>query len=127
MGAGEHGVEGVVTACLQGSGAAWRTVAAGEWGVVVDDVGGRPLEVGLRVRDGLLAVQAWTAPAHALDPHVLLHRNRLGSLARYTHASAGDVHVQAEAFVDGLTVASVDRLLGAVIEAAEWARAAAAT
>lgn len=125
MGAREGGVDGVVTACLQGSGATWRAVAAGEWGVVVDDVAGWPLDVGVRVRDGLLAVQAWAAPAEALDPHLLLHRNRLGSLARYAQSSAGDVHVQAEAFTEGLTVASLDRLLAAVVEAAEWARAAA--
>jgi hypothetical protein len=127
MGAGEHGVQGVVTACLQASGAAWRTVAAGEWGLIAPDVGGRPLEVGLRLHDGLLGVQCWVAPAGALDPHLLLHRNRLGALARYTHSSAGDVHVQAEAFLSGLTVEAVDRLLSAVVEAAEWARAAEAS
>lgn len=116
-------IGGVVTACLQGSGGRWREVADGEWGLVLEDVGGRPLEVGLRLRDGLLAAQAWVAPAGVLDPHLLLHRNRLGTLARYAHSSAGDVHVHAEAFADGLAVAQLDRLLGALVEAAETARA----
>lgn len=126
MGGAGHDISAVVTASLQASGAPWRAVAPGEWGVVVDDVGGHPLEVGVRVRDGLVAAQAWVAPPGAVDPHLLLHRNRLGTLARYAHASAGDVHVHAEAFADGLTAAQLDRLLGAVVEAAEAARAGSA-
>jgi hypothetical protein len=124
MGRSEHDVAGVVTACLQACGAPWQAVANGEWGVAIDDVGGRPLEVGVRLRDGLVAAQAWVAPPGVLDPHLLLHRNRVGVLARYAHSSAGDVHVHAEVLARGLQVSDLDRVLGAVVEAAEVARAA---
>ncbi|HEU4976718.1 MAG TPA: hypothetical protein VFT50_16610 [Baekduia sp.] len=124
MGRREHEVGGVVTASLQASGARWRAVADGEWGLELDDVGGGPLHVGLRLHDGLLSVQAWAAPPGVLDAHRLLHRNRLGALARYAHSAAGDVHVHAEALAEGLTAAGLDRLLGAVVEAVEAARSA---
>jgi hypothetical protein len=111
-----------VTGFLRGAGLPCRTVAPGEWGLVVEDVGGAPLEVGLRLSDGLLRAQAWVAPPGTADPHVLLHRNRLAPLARYAHSGAGDVHVHADIPASALDDALLDRLLVALVQAAEVAR-----
>jgi hypothetical protein len=119
----EHSVADAVNAYLQGAAVRFRTVADGEWGIVLDDVGGAPLEVGLRLADGLLRAQAWAAPAGRLDPHLLLHRNRLSVIVRYAESLAGDVHVHAElpaAAVDG---EQLDRMLGLLVEAAAVVRA----
>jgi hypothetical protein len=122
MHAPEHDVVGRVTAFLQGLPGASRAVAEGQWGVVIEDVGGRPLEIGIRVAGGLLAAQAWVAGAGVLDPHVLLHRNRLGTLVRYAHSAAGEVHVHGEIPVVAVCDAELDRLLGALVEAAARVR-----
>jgi hypothetical protein len=107
------GVVAAVTAFLHDSGAPFRVVADGEWGVVVDGA-----EIGLRLSGGLLRAQCWAAPPGVHDPSALLHANRLGELARYAHSSAGDVHVHAEIPEAAATAASsLDRLLGAVVEA----------
>jgi hypothetical protein len=112
-----------VTAFLRDAGATVRAPAEGEWGVLIADVGGRPLEVGLRLAGGLLRAQAWVAPAGALDPHLLLHRNRLGALARYAHSAAGEVHVHAEIpAVAASDPRELDRFLGALVEAVEAVR-----
>jgi hypothetical protein len=123
MAPGEHSVTAVVNAYLQASGAGFRTVAAGEWGVVLDDVGGRSLEVGLRAADGLLHAQAWVAPAGLLDPHLLLHRNRLATLVRYAQSLAGDVHVHAELPYAAVDAETLDRMLGSLVDAAAVVRA----
>jgi hypothetical protein len=115
-----------VTGFLRGTGLPCRTAAPGEWGLVVDDVGGAPLEVGLRLSDGLLCAQAWVAPAGSADPHLLLHRNRLTPLTRYAHSGAGDVHVHADIPAAALDDALLDRLLVALVQAAEVARSGSA-
>lgn len=112
---------------LDGLEASWRRVADGEWGLTLEDVGGRPLHVGLALRDGVLRAQA-----HALDPdrvgdHELLHRNRGLVLARYTHAGDGTVWVEADLPPTAVDATWVDRLLGAVVEAATVARGRAGT
>jgi hypothetical protein len=122
MNASEHDVVGLVTAFLQGLPGPFRVVAAGEWGVVIEDVGGRPLEVGIRVAGGLLRAQAWVAGAGVLDPHVLLHRNRLATLVRYAHSAAGEVFVHGEIPVVAVGDPELDRLLGALVEAAARVR-----
>lgn len=115
-----------VDAVLQDLGAVHRRVAPGEWGLSLEDVAGAPLHVGLREHDGLLRVQAFACPAAwAPDPHWLLHRARLGELARYAHTSSGDVWVQAELPCAALSEQLVDRVLARVVEAAEAARQAA--
>jgi hypothetical protein len=119
------GLAGVVDAVLNGAGAPVNRPAKGEWGLALEDVGGWPLDVGLRVRDGLLAVQAEAVGPERVDPHRLLHRNRVGVLVRYAHSSAGAVHVQAELPAAGVDAEVLDRVLALVVEAAEWARAAA--
>ena len=124
MALSEHSVAGAVNAYLQGTGARFRTVAQSEWGVVVDDVGGAPLEVGLRLADGLLRAQAWVTGAGRLDPHLLLHRNRLSVLVRYAESLSGDVHVHAELPDVAVDAAQLDRMLGLLVEAATVVRAA---
>jgi hypothetical protein len=103
-----------VTTFLHDAGAPFREVGFGEWGVDVDGV-----EIGLRLAGGLLRAQAWAAPPGVHDPHALLHANRLGTLARYAHSAAGDVHVHAEVpEVATSDPAVLDRLLVAVVERA---------
>jgi hypothetical protein len=119
----EHSVADAVNAYLQGAGARFRTVAEGEWGVVVEDVGGGPLDVGLRLADGLLRAQAWVAGAGLLDPHLLLHRNRLSVLVRYAESLSGEVHVHAELPDAAVDSAQLDRMLGLLVEAATLVRA----
>jgi hypothetical protein len=102
-----------VTTFLHAAGAPFREVGFGEWGLDVNGV-----EIGLRLTGGLLRAQCWAAPPGVHDPHALLHANRLGTLARYAHSGAGDVHVHAEIpEVAALDAAVLDRLLVAVLEA----------
>lgn len=106
-------VVAAVTAFLHESGAAFREVAFGEWGLAIDGA-----EIGLRLAGGLLRAQCWAAPAGVHDAHALLHANRLGELARYAHSAAGDVHVHAEIpEAAARDAGALDRLLGAVVEA----------
>jgi hypothetical protein len=77
------------------------------------------------VADGELRAQAWVAPAGVLDPHMLLHRNRLQTGVRYAHSLAGDVHVHAELPEIAVTPAELDRMLGSLVDAAAVVRAVA--
>ena len=95
-----------------------RRVADGEWGLEIE-CGGWPLHVGLRVSRGLLRAQAAVLDAGALDPADLLHRNRSLELVRYASTRAGEVWVVGDIPAEN---ADVDRLLGALLEAAEAAR-----
>ncbi len=112
-----------VEKALQEAGATWRRVAPGEWGVTVA-AGGWDLHVGLALRDGLVCAQAHALPGGEADEHALLHRNRTLRLVRFAHTRAGDVYVQGEVPAPA-TTAHVDRLLGALVEAADEARYAA--
>jgi hypothetical protein len=102
-----------VTTFLHTAGVPFREVAHGEWGLSIDGA-----EIGLRLSGGLLRAQCWAAPPGTHDPHALLHANRLGTLARYAHSAAGDVHVHAEIpEAAACDPAALDRLLVAVVEA----------
>jgi hypothetical protein len=107
-------VVGAVTAFLHHAGVPFREVADGEWGLSVDGC-----EIGLRLAGGLLRAQCWAAPPGVHEAHALLHHNRLAELARYAHSAAGDVWVQAEvpAVAVAVDLATLDRLLVAVVEA----------
>lgn len=113
---------GRVTAYLHGVGGRVLEPAPGEWGLVVEDVGGRPLEIGLRLAGGLLRAQAWVAPPGAVEPRFLLHRNRLGVVARYGCSAAGDVWAHAELAACAVCDTELDRLLGSLVEAAATVR-----
>jgi Putative bacterial sensory transduction regulator len=103
-----------------------RRVAHAEWGVTVDQeqAGGWPLDVGLRLADGLLRVQAFALPHRAdLDFGQLLHWNRQTRLARFACTRTGDIWVQADLPVAAVDAEQLDRLLGLVVEGALNARA----
>jgi hypothetical protein len=113
-----------VTSYLASAGVPWREVAPGEWGLEAD-AGGWPLHVGIALRDGLLRMQAEVVGPGALDPHMLLHRNRRRPLVRFAETAAGAVWVQAELPLAAVSETELDRTLGLLVEAADEARAAA--
>ncbi|MDQ3702136.1 MAG: YbjN domain-containing protein [Chloroflexota bacterium] len=98
-----------------------RRVAHGEWGVTVasEHAAGWPLEVGLRLADGLL-----TARAHALtdpdgvDPWMLLWWNRSTRHARFACTQSREVWVHADLPAAAVDERELDRLLGLVVEGA---------
>jgi hypothetical protein len=98
-----------------------RRLAHGEWGLTVpgEQLDGEPLDVGLRVADGLLRVQAIALHgAGDLDAWMLLWWNRQTRLVRFgcTRSRGSWVHADVPAAaVDGR---EVDRVLGLVAEAA---------
>src|SRR4051795_2733498 len=100
------------------SGVGGRSLAHGEWGLTVPDVGGWPLDVGVRLRRGVLRAQAFVARAGAVDEHELLVRNRGLLLVRFAHTGSGDVWLVGELLAEHVSEASVDRLLGLLVQAA---------
>jgi hypothetical protein len=112
-----------VETSLRNSGAEWRRVADGEWGVTVP-AGGWDLDVGVALRGGMLAVQAEVLGPGGADEHALLRRNRTLRLVRFSHTAAGAVYVQGELPEAAVTAPEVDRLLGLLVAAAEEVRAA---
>ena len=111
----------VVDAYLDALPGAARRVAHGEWGLTLDaeQAAGWPLEVGLRLADGLL-----TAKAHALtepegiDPWMLLWWNRSTRLARFACTQSKEVWVHADLPVAAVEERELDRLLGLVVQGA---------
>jgi hypothetical protein len=103
-----------------------RRVAHGEWGVTLDDErgGGRPLDLGLRLADGLLRVQAFALPYRDdLDFGQILHWNRQTRIARFACTRSGDVWVQADLPAEAVSAELLDRVLGLVVEGALNVRA----
>jgi hypothetical protein len=103
-----------------------RRVAHGEWGVTIDEErgGGWPLDIGLRLADGLLRVQAFALPyKEALDFGQVLHWNRQTRMARFACTRSGDIWVQADLPAELVTAEQLDRLLGLVVEGALNVRA----
>jgi hypothetical protein len=88
----------------------------------VPDVGGWPLDVGVRLRRGVLRAQAFVTRAGTVDDHELLVRNRGLSLVRFAHTGSGDVWLVGELLEEHVDEASVDRLLGLLVQAAADAR-----
>lgn len=99
-----------------------RRLADGEWGLTVADQ--HPLDIGIRLADGLVRIQAFAVPAadSPADEDVL-HWNRSTRVVRFARTRSGDLWVQAELFADAAE--PIDRVLGLVVEAARSARAAA--
>ena len=98
-----------------------RRVADGEWGVTIDEerAGGWPLDVGLRLADGLLRVQAFALPyKEGLDFGQVLHWNRQTRMARFSCTRSGDIWVQGDLPADVVSAELLDRLLGLVVEGA---------
>jgi hypothetical protein len=103
-------------------GPAARTVADGEWGITLEDVGGWPLHVGLRLRDGFLRAQAEVAAAGRVSDHELLFRNRALRVVRLAHTGAGDVWIVGDLPEAAVSAAEIDRLLGLLVAAATEVR-----
>ena len=106
-----------------------RCVAHGEWGVTLDEErgGGWPLDLGLRLADGLLRVQAFALPYREdLDFGQLLHWNRQTRLTRFACTRSGDIWVHGDLPAGAIDAEQLDRLLGLVVEGALNARAYAA-
>jgi hypothetical protein len=98
-----------------------RRLAQSEWGITVpgEELDGEPLDVGLRVADGLLRAQAVALHAAGdLDPWMLLWWNRQTRIVRLGCTRSRDVWVHADVPAAGLDERAVDRLLGLVVEAA---------
>jgi len=107
---------------LRGLEASWRRLADGEWGLTIEDVSGRPCTCAWRCATASLRAQAQALEPDHVDDHELLHPNRGLVLARYTHAGDGTVWVEAELPPSAADPTWVDRLLGAVVQAATIAR-----
>jgi putative sensory transduction regulator len=98
-----------------------RRLARAEWGVTLapEAAGGEPLDIGLRIADGLLRAQAFvTGGRDALDPRLFLHWNRQTRLVRFGCARNGDVWVHGDLPLEAVDERLVDRLLGLVVEGA---------
>ncbi len=81
--------------------------------------GGEPLDVGLRIADGLLRAQAVAVHAAGfLDPWMLLWWNRQTRLVRFGCSRAQDIWIHADLPAPGVDERALDRLLGLVAEAA---------
>ena len=103
-----------------------RRLAHTEWGITVpgDNAGGEPLDVGLRLADGLLRAQAVALhSAGDLDPWMLLWWNRQTRLVRFGCTRSQDIWVHADIPVSDADERGVDRLLGLITEAVVAVRA----
>jgi hypothetical protein len=98
-----------------------RRIAHAEWGftLTAEQAGGWPLDVGLRVSDGLLTVKA-----HALtdfehvDPWMLLWWNRSTRMVRFSATQSQEVWVHGDLPAAAVDEVALDRLLGLVVEGA---------
>lgn len=113
-----------VSRYLDGVGA--RRLADGEWGLTLADE--HPLDIGIRIADGLVRIQAFAVPAaDAPASEDVLHWNRAARLIRFSRTRAGDIWVQADVFAAAADARAMDQLLGLVVEASRAARTAAYT
>jgi hypothetical protein len=105
-----------------------RSLGHGEWGITLpaEQAGGWPLDVGVRLADGLVRVQAFALGASdAINPWNFLHWNRGTRLVRFSCTRAGDIWVQGDLPAGAVDSGeAIDRLLGLVVEGALAARAA---
>jgi hypothetical protein len=117
----------IVDAYVQALPGGGRRLAHGEWGVTVgaEAAGGWPLEVGLRLADGLLRVQAFALDAdERVNPWNFLHWNRATRMIRFACTRSGDIWVHGDLPASAVDERALDRLLGLVVEGAVAARRA---
>src|SRR4051794_23658822 len=99
-----------------------RELAEGEWGLTVADE--HALDIGIRVVDGLIRIQAFAVPAADAPPDEdTLHWNRSTRIVRFARTRSGDLGVQADVLMAAAD--TLDQVLGFVVEAARSARASA--
>ena len=102
-----------------------RRLAHAEWGITVpaESLGGEPLDVGLRLADGLLTAKALALPgAGDLDAWMLLWWNRQTRMVRFGCTQSKDVWVHADLPAAAVDEQGIDRLLGLVAEGATAVR-----
>ena len=98
-----------------------RRLADAEWGLTVpaEAAGGWPLDVGVRVAEGILRIQAPAAPFNeGLDPWMLLWWNRQTRYVRFACTRSREVWVHADWPATAVDERTLDRLLGLVVEGA---------
>lgn len=101
-----------------------RRVAEGEWGLTISEE--YPLDIGVRVAEGLVRIQAFAVPTVDAPPDSdVLHWNRGTRVIRFARTRSGDLWVQADLFLEWATEARLDQVLGLVVEASRSARAVA--
>ncbi|HEV2076181.1 MAG TPA: YbjN domain-containing protein [Thermoleophilaceae bacterium] len=106
-----------------------RRLGPAQWGVTVEseDEADWPLDIGIRIADGLLRAQARAAGGNErLDPWLFLNWNRQTRLVRFGCARNGDIWVHGDLPVAAVDERAVDRLLGLVAEGAAVGRRYAA-
>ena len=104
-----------------------RRLAHGEWGITIapELAAGWPLDVGVRIDEGLLRVQAFALGADdSINPWNFLHWNRGTRYIRFACTRAGDIWVHADLPVSAVDERQLDRVLGLVVEGAVTAREA---
>jgi hypothetical protein len=96
-----------------------RRLSHTQWGLTLpaETAGGWPCDIGIRVDDGLLRVQAYALAANEkVDPRVLLQWNRQTRMVRMASTRSGDIWVLGDLSVSAVDEKQVDRLLGLVTE-----------
>ena len=98
-----------------------RRLAPAEWGLTLpaETAGGEPLDVGLRIADGLLTAKAAAlGPSPDLDPWMLLWWNRQTRHVRFGCTKSAEIWVHADYPAAAVDERALDRLLGLVAEGA---------
>lgn len=111
----------VIDAYIQALPGERRRIAHSEWGVTLagEQAGGWPLDVGLRVADGLLTVKAHAlTDPDLLDPWMLLWWNRSTRMVRFSATQAREIWVHGDLPAATIDEVALDRLLGLVVEGA---------
>ena len=111
----------VIDAYLEALPGEARRVAHAEWGLTLpaESAGGWPLDVGLRLADGLLTVKAAAlGPAEDLDPWMLMWWNRQTRFVRFGCTQSREIWVHADLAASDVDDSALDRLLGLVAEGA---------
>jgi hypothetical protein len=107
-----------------------RRLSHTQWGLTLppETAGGWPCDIGIRIEDGLVRVQAYALAANEdIDPRVLLQWNRQTRLVRMASMRSGDIWVLGDLSVNAVEEKQVDRLLGLVTEGVLAVRGYAAT
>ena len=102
-----------------------RRLAHGEWGITIaaEHAAGWPLDVGIRLEDGILRAQAFAlAASDDINPWNFLHWNRGTRYVRFACTRAGDIWVHADIPATAVDERMLDRVLGLLVEGAVLAR-----
>ena len=106
-----------------------RRLAHTHWGLTLpaETAGGWPCDIGIRIEDGLLRIQAYALAATAeVDPRILLQWNRQTRLVRFSSTRSGDIWILADLSVQAVDATQLDRLLGLTLEGVLAVRALSA-